>query len=266
LVVIDSLYSISGKIAPLADMVRVAEDGGCALIIDETHAFGCHGPDGAGLVVEQGLADRVHFRTIGLSKAMAARGGVVIGSRKNMEYFRYEARPLIFSTSVLGYEVAGFDATLDIIAAEPWRREQLHANHLYLKDGLLALGCDLRESDSQIISIVTGTIEDSAIFRQFLEERGVMGSPFCAPAAPENKAFMRLTVNSTLTRQQLDHTLNVCAEALRKLDTTRWPGLLNVRDPLPNVPKKTTNVVPVFGSNGVIEGNGQQLLSVRLPR
>jgi CAI-1 autoinducer synthase len=232
------LYSTSGKIAPLADIVSVAEDGGCAIIIDETHAFGCHGPDGAGLVVEQGLAHRVHFRTIGLSKAMAARGGIVVGSRRNMEHFRYEARPMIFSTSVLGYEVAGFNTTLDIIATESWRQKQLHANHRYLKDGLLALGYDVRESDSQIISIVTGTIEDSAVFRQFLEERDVMGSPFCAPATPENKACMRFTVNSTLTRQQLDHTLTVCAEALRKLDTTRWPGLLNDRQPLPNVPQK----------------------------
>jgi len=241
------LYSTNGKIAPLADIVSVAEDGGCAIIMDETHAFGCHGPDGAGLVVEQGLAHRVHFRTIGLSKAMAARGGVVVGSRKNMEYFRYEARPMIFSTSVLGYEVAGFNTTLDIIAAEPWRRERLHTNHRYLKDGLLDLGYDVSESDSQIISIVTGTIEDSAVFRRFLEERGVMGSPFCAPATPENKALMRFTVNSSLTREQLDHTLNVCAEALRKLDKIRWPGLLNVRHPLPSVPQKRQTLVRCAG-------------------
>lgn len=209
----------------------MAEDGGCAIIVDETHAFGCHGPDGAGLVVEHGLADRVHFRTIGLSKAMAARGGMVIGSRRNMEYFRYEARPMIFSTSVLGYEVAGFDMALDIIAAEPWRRERLHANHDYLKNGLLALGYDVRESDSQIISIVTGTLEDSTVYRRFLEDHGVMASPFCAPATPEDKACMRFTVNSDLTRQQLDHTLNVCDEALTKLDHIRWPGLLECAPP-----------------------------------
>ena len=62
-----------------------------------------------------GLADRVHFRTVGLSKAVASRGGVVIGSARHTEFFRYEAYPMIFSTSVLGHEVAGFQAALDII-------------------------------------------------------------------------------------------------------------------------------------------------------
>ncbi|MEL7487779.1 MAG: aminotransferase class I/II-fold pyridoxal phosphate-dependent enzyme, partial [Pseudomonadota bacterium] len=99
LVIADSLYSTNGKIAPLHDIVSVAEAGGCVIVVDETHSFGTHGPDGAGIVVAEGLADRVHLRTAGLSKAMAARGGVVIGSARNIEYFRYEANAMIFSTS-----------------------------------------------------------------------------------------------------------------------------------------------------------------------
>ncbi|MCW9033157.1 MAG: quorum-sensing autoinducer CAI-1 synthase [Rhodospirillales bacterium] len=227
LVVVDSLYSTNGKMAPLADIVKAAEDGNCAIIVDETHSFGCHGPNGAGLVVELGLAERVHFRTIGLSKAVAARGGVVLGSRRNMEFFQYEARPMIFSTSVLGYEVAGFDTTLDIFASEPWRREKLHANHQYLKDGFLKLGYDVTESDSQILSIVTGVVKDTVDFRNFLEKRDVIGSVFWDPATPKDKALMRFTVNTTLTQAQMDHTLDVCADALNEIDMTGWPCLLN---------------------------------------
>jgi len=78
LVVIDSLYSTNGRIAPLRDIVAVVEANDCVIIVDETHSFGTHGPEGAGLVVSEGLADKVHFRTFGLSKAMAARGGIIV--------------------------------------------------------------------------------------------------------------------------------------------------------------------------------------------
>ena len=114
LVAVDALYSTDGDMAPLAELVEVCERHGAALIVDETHSFGAQGPNGAGLVVAAGLAERVHFRTVGLSKAVASRGGLVVSSRRNIEYFRYEALPTIFSTSVMQHEVAGFDAVLDI--------------------------------------------------------------------------------------------------------------------------------------------------------
>ena len=226
LVIVDSLYSTNGNKCPLADIIEVAEEGGCAIIVDETHSFGCHGAKGGGIAVAQNLSDRIHFRTVGLSKAVAARGGIVVGSARNMEYFRYEARPMIFSTSVLGYEVAGFNAALDIIENEDWRRSRLHANHRYLRTGLLSLGYDVTESDSQIISIITGTLEDTIAFRTFLDQRGVLGSVFCPPATPQNRMLLRLTVNATLKAHELAHVLEVCAEAREKLDMKGWPALL----------------------------------------
>ena len=110
--------------APLHELVEVCERHGAALIVDETHSFGAQGPGGAGLVVAAGLAERVHFRTIGLSKAVASRGGLIVCSRRNAEYFRYESLPAIFSTSVMQHEVAGYDAVLDILENEEWRRDQ----------------------------------------------------------------------------------------------------------------------------------------------
>ncbi|MEM8773012.1 MAG: alpha-hydroxyketone-type quorum-sensing autoinducer synthase [Pseudomonadota bacterium] len=217
LVVIDSLYSTNGKIAPLADIISVAEDGGCVIVVDETHSFGTHGPDGAGLVVAEGLAEKVHFRTVGLSKAMAARGGVVIGSARNIEFYRYEALSMIFSTSVLGYEIAGFDKTLDIIAEEPERTKRLHSNHAYLRDGLAAEGFEVGESDSQIIALVTGANSATKAFRDALAKRGVFGSVFLPPATPKNKSLIRFTVNAGLYREDLDRTIAACAEARDEL-------------------------------------------------
>ncbi|MEO0981927.1 MAG: aminotransferase class I/II-fold pyridoxal phosphate-dependent enzyme [Pseudomonadota bacterium] len=213
LVVVDSLYSTNGAIAPLHDLVDAAEVGGCPIVVDETHAFGTHGPDGAGITVAEGLADRVHFRTVGLSKAMAARGGMVVGSARNIEFYRYEANAMIFSTSVLGYEVAGFDKTLDIIAAEPERTARLHANHAYLRTGLLAAGFDVSASDSQIIALITGTNEATRAFRDALAARGVHGSVFLPPATPQDRSLIRFTVNAGLSQADLDRAIAACAAA-----------------------------------------------------
>ena len=123
LVAVDALYSTDGDIAPLAELVEVCERHGAALIVDETHSFGTQGPGGAGLVVAAGLAERVHFRTVGLSKAVASRGGIIVCSRRNTEYFRYEVAAHHFQH--LGYAARGgrlFDAVLDIFEREDWRR------------------------------------------------------------------------------------------------------------------------------------------------
>lgn len=213
LVVIDSLYSTNGKMAPLAEIVDVAEAGGCVLVVDETHSFGTHGPDGAGMVVEAGLSDRVHLRTVGLSKAMAARGGVVVGSRRNIEYYRYEANAMIFSTSVLSYEVAGFSKTLDIIAEEPWRAHRLHKNHAQLRDALLAEGFDVSNSDSQIIAIVTGSNQNTQTFRDSLAASGVFGSVFLPPATPLNKSLIRFTVSTDMTTSAIQRVVEACVYA-----------------------------------------------------
>src|SRR5690606_9302480 len=156
LIAVDALYSTDGDLAPLHAFVEVAERYGGAMVVDETHSFGAQGPGGAGLVVAAGLADRVHFRTVGLSKAVASRGGLIVCSQRNAEFFRYEALPVIVSTSVMQHEVAGFDAVLDIFENDDWRRVKLTANHAYLKAGLDALGYNVDASKAQIIALEAG--------------------------------------------------------------------------------------------------------------
>jgi CAI-1 autoinducer synthase len=222
LVCVDALYSTDGDIAPLTELVEVCERHGAALVVDETHSFGTQGPDGAGIVVAAGLADRVHFRTVGLSKAVASRGGLVVSSRRNIEYFRYEALPAIFSTSVMQHEVAGFSAVLDIFESEPWRREKLHANHAYLKQGLDALGYDVSASKAQIIALVPGDIRQTTQLRDALEKRGVFGAIFFPPATPEKRCLIRFTVNCGLGRTELDRIIEVCDEIRGEVGMAEW--------------------------------------------
>jgi CAI-1 autoinducer synthase len=223
-IAIDALYSIDGNIAVLDDIVEVAERRGCALIVDETHSFGTHGPDGAGLVAARGLSHRVHFRTVGLSKAVASRGGLVICSQRNAEFLRYESLPVIFSTQVLAHEVAGYNAALDIFANEPSRQRLLHSNHRYLIQGLDDLGYNVDLSKSQIIALEAGEILPTVKLRDALEKRDVFGAIFLPPATPTKRCIIRFTVNCSLTQGELDRVLEVCAEIRDEVGLASWPS------------------------------------------
>ncbi len=221
-VVVDTVYSTSGSLCPLEEIVEVAEQYDCIMMVDESHSLGVFGKQGAGLTAMLGLADRVHFRTASLSKAFAARGGIVAGSAQNMEYFRYESLPAIFSSGILPHEAEGFRATLAVIARENWRREQLHSNENYLRSGLSRLDYNVDDSQSQIISLVAGTEPQTIILRDALESRGIFGSVFCWPATGKNHSLVRFSVNSALTREALDRIIAVCENIREEVGMYEW--------------------------------------------
>jgi CAI-1 autoinducer synthase len=221
-VVVDAVYSTSGRIAPLAGLVAVAERHGCVLVVDESHSLAVYGEHGEGLTSALGLAGRVHFRTASLSKGFAARGGVVVGSERNMEYFRYESRPAIFSSGVLDHEAAGFQATLDAVAAGSDRRARLHANADYLRGRLSALDYNVDDSQCQIVSLVAGPEPQTIVLRDALESRGVFGSVFCAPATAKNRSLIRFTVTSGMSREELDRVVAVCAIIREEVGLYEW--------------------------------------------
>lgn len=223
-VVVDAIYSIDGNVCELAAIIEVAERFECAIVLDETHSFGTRGSAGAGLAVELGLSQRVHFRTIGLSKAVSSRGGMVVCSERNAEFLRYEALPTIFSTSVLEHEVAGYDAALDIFVSDGWRRTRLHASHSKLRLGLDALGYNVDLSRSQIIALEAGDIISTVRLRDALEKRGVFGALFFPPATPAKRCLIRFTVNCGLTNDNIDHVIAVCSEIREEVELASWPS------------------------------------------
>jgi len=221
-VVVDALYSTDGALCPVRDFVELAESTGCILVVDETHSFGTIGATGGGLCDELGLSSRVQFRTLGLSKAVPSRGGAVVCSARAAEYVRNSVLPLIFSTSVLPHEAAGYSAILDILASDAWRRRKLHANHAYLRRGLDALGYNVDTSDAQIIALEAGELRQTIVLRDALEARGIFGAIFFPPATPEHRCLIRLSLNCALSSDQLDVVLRVCKEIRAEVGMTRW--------------------------------------------
>jgi len=222
IIVVDALYSTNGSIAPLHEMVRIAENSGSILIVDESHSLGTHGPGGAGLVVELGLQERVHFRTASLAKAFAGRAGFLTCSSHFKGYFLSASRPAIFSSCLLEHELAWFDAALDLIAGADARRAALKRTARVVRAGLTELGYNVSDGTEQIIALEAGPEPKTLALRKALEKRGVYGAVFCAPATAKNRSLVRLTLNAGITAQQTARLLEACADMRREVDLDSW--------------------------------------------
>ncbi|MEQ1879976.1 MAG: alpha-hydroxyketone-type quorum-sensing autoinducer synthase [Burkholderiales bacterium] len=223
-ILVDTVYSTNGSLCPLREVADISARRNCVVVADESHSLGTHGPNGEGLVVELGLAGQIQFRTASLAKAFAGRAGFIACPERFTEYFKFESLPAIFSSTLLPHEVSGLSATLDVIVQEGWRRERLHANSAYLRGGLAALGYNLNDSQSQIVSLEAGSEPKTMVLRDALESRGIFGSVFCAPATPKQRAMVRLSLHCSLTQNDLDRILQVCGEIRPEVEFDQWPS------------------------------------------
>ncbi|MCB1734567.1 MAG: quorum-sensing autoinducer CAI-1 synthase [Gammaproteobacteria bacterium] len=221
-IVVDSVYSTNGSVAPLAEIAEMAERTGCVFVVDESHSLGTHGPHGEGLVVELGLTDKVHFRTASLAKAFAARGGIIAAHADFASYFRSTSSPAIFSSTLLPHELAGMSKTLDVIRAADDRRSRLHEIAAHMRHEIDELGYNLRESEAQIIALEAGSELEVMHLRDVLEANGLFGAIFCPPATPRNRALVRLSLHSAMTDDQVERTLRILAETREESGMWTW--------------------------------------------
>lgn len=221
-IVIDALYSTNGSVAPLLEVVELAERSGSILVVDESHSLGTHGPHGAGLVVELGLTERVHFRTASLAKAFAGRAGFITCSSRFKGYFLSASRPAIFSSCLLNHELAFFDAAVDFIRQADGRRAALHRNTQEVRARLAELGYCIDDGTEQIVALEAGPEPKTLVLRKALEARGIYGAVFCAPATPKNRSLVRLTLNSGMTKDDIDKLVAACADMRDEVDLINW--------------------------------------------
>ncbi len=222
LVIVDSVYSTNGSVCPLRNLVNAVHELGCTVLVDESHSFGTHGPQGRGLVVDLGLQDKVMFRTASLAKAFAGRAGLICCPDGFSDFFKFTSKPSIFSSALLPYEIAGLDKTLDLILDADSKREKLRRSTLYLQRHLDRIGYNVGDGAAQIIALESGTESDTILLRDALEQRDIFGSVFCAPATAKNRALMRFSINSELTDMQLRRIVQACTEIAEELRIENW--------------------------------------------
>jgi CAI-1 autoinducer synthase len=222
-VVVDSVYSTTGAVARLEEIVEVTEQHESMILVDESHSLGTHGPEGKGLCAELGLTDRVHFISASLAKAFAGRAGFFTMPRELRDYLMCHSHPSIFSSCLLPHDVAGLAATFEIIRRSDGARRQLHANTKRVRAAFEELGYPIQQGTEQIISLEAGAESDTLVLRDQLEANGVFGAVFCAPATSRNRAMVRLTLNAGLTDAEMDHVAHVAKEIAPRVKPWEWP-------------------------------------------
>lgn len=200
LVVTDSVFSMDGDVAPLSTICDVAESFGAWVMVDEAHATGVYG---GGVVGEQGLAERVDVQLGTLSKALGAQGGFVAGDGVLVEYLVNAARSFVFSTGLAPPAAAAAERALEIA---PGRREDLWRNVDRLREGLEAVGYDVR-GDTHVLPVVIGDRTDALALAERLRDAGIVAPAIRPPTVPDGTSRIRLAPQATHTTGDVEHCL-----------------------------------------------------------
>jgi len=216
LVVVDGVFSMSGDIAPLHEIVALCEKYGARLYVDDAHSLGVLG-GGRGTAIHFDLNDKVDLIMGTFSKSFASIGGFVAGDADVIDYIQHHARSLIFSASLPAPNVMAVMAALEIMENEPEYVERLWENGNYMLKSLQELGFNVGSTQTPIVPIIIGYDEPTFLTWKLLFERGLYTNPVVTPAVPPGQSLLRTSYMATHTRQQLDRALDILATTGRQL-------------------------------------------------
>ncbi len=217
MIVSDGVFSMEGTIAPVPQLVRLAQKYGTRLYIDDAHALGVLGEHGGGSIEHWNMPTEIDLVMGTFSKSFASLGGFIAGDAEVIDYIKHHARSLIFSASMPPASVAAVIASLEIIESEPDRIAQLWKNTHRMKKGFDSLGFNTGASNTPIIPILVGEDEDCFIFWKELWDHGIFVNPAIPPAVPPHQAILRTSYMATHTEDELDYVLEMFGKIGRKL-------------------------------------------------
>lgn len=217
LLVVDGVFSMEGDIAPLPDIVNLAQKYHARLMVDDAHGIGVLGKTGRGTSEYFGLENDVDLIMGTYSKSLASIGGFISGSADVIHYIKHTARSLIFSASPPPASVAAVSAAIDIIENEPERRENLWKNTTKMLDGFKSLGFRTGMSQTPIIPVIVGDDEKAFAMAMMLQQEGVFVNVAVTPAVPAGMSLIRTSYMATHTDEHLDIVLSAFAKIGKKL-------------------------------------------------
>jgi 8-amino-7-oxononanoate synthase len=215
-VVVESLFSMDGDTAPLAEYAALCRAAGASLVVDEAHAVGIYGSRGSGLIEAAGIEDvLVSINTAG--KALGVSGAFVTGAAWAVDYLVQRARPFVFSTAAPPAVADALDASLDVIAAEPDRRERLRDRVSRVREQLARAGVPVAGQGSQIIPVPIGDNDRAVAVAAALQADGFDVRAIRPPTVPAGTARLRISVNAGLADTTIDRFADSLAAALREV-------------------------------------------------
>lgn len=211
LILTDGVFSMDGDIAPLPELVEIAERYGALLMVDDAHATGVLGARGAGTVEHFGLEGRVPVRMGTLGKALGSFGAYAAGDRGMIELLRNRCRSYVYSTALPPAVCAASLAALDVLEKEPWRRTTLEHNIRVLAHGFREAGVKPAGHPTPIVPLIVGDTARSLAASRGLFELGIFASAIRPPTVPEGTARIRMTVTASQTTDDISAAIAAVA-------------------------------------------------------
>jgi glycine C-acetyltransferase len=206
-IVTDGVFSMDGDIAPLPDIVALAEKYQAYVYVDDAHASGVLGKNGKGSVDHFSLQGRVHVQMGTLSKAIGAVGGYFAGSQVFKDYLIHKARPFLFSTAQPPSVAAACIAAIQVLSESADLVQKLWENATYFRNELISLGLDTGQSETPIIPIIVGEPDKTIRFSNLLIEKGIYAQGIVFPMVAWEKGRIRFIITASHSKADLDFAL-----------------------------------------------------------
>jgi 8-amino-7-oxononanoate synthase len=217
LIVTDALFSMDGDLAPLVELVELAQRHRLRLVVDEAHSTGTLGPSGRGALVEAGVEDQVDVIVGTLGKALGSYGAFVACEREMARYLVNSARTFIFSTAPAPPSVAAALAALELLEQRPHRVAKLQANAAVLRSALEREGFDVGASRTHIMPLIVGDATLAVEMCGAALERGVFAQAIRPPTVPAQTSRLRLSAMSSHSRREMQAAARTFVQAARQV-------------------------------------------------
>jgi 5-aminolevulinate synthase len=213
LVAFESVYSMDGDIAPIAEILDVCERHGAMSYLDEVHGVGLYGPRGGGVAEERGLMDRITVIEGTLGKAFGVMGGYIAASAALCDFIRSFASGFIFTTALPPALAAGATASIRHLKASGWERAQHQARVAQVRRRLDAIGIPTIDNPSHIIPVMVGDAKKCKMISDWLlEQHGIYVQPINYPTVPVGTERLRLTPSPVHTDGDVDKLVDALSE------------------------------------------------------
>jgi 8-amino-7-oxononanoate synthase len=226
-IVVESIFSMEGDFAPLAELSCLAERYDAELIVDEAHAVGVFGPQGRGLVAAAGLSGRVLATIFTCGKALAASGAFVCGSEPLRNYLINRARTFIFSTALPPYFSAHVRAGFELASRADAARARVIGLANFLRAELRRQGLDVPAGTSPIVPVILGENERAMRVAQRLRAAGFGVRAIRPPTVPQGTARLRLSITARHTDGVLSELAAEIAASCRDQARRKSDGTMN---------------------------------------
>ena len=215
IILTDTVFSMSGDIANLPAIVKLAKDYGATVMIDEAHGLGVMGEKGKGVANYFNLEDEIDLYMGTFSKSLGSIRGFISSKSKVTEYIRHKASAFIFTAALPPASVAGVTAGLDIMINEPERMNLLRDNTAYIKRGFFDMGFQVNNNSIPIVPIKIGEEALTLYLNRLLFDEGIFAGVAVSPVVPPLNAMIRTSYTSAHTQQDLQKVL----DSFKKLGT-----------------------------------------------